>query len=382
MEKTNLSLQGGIMIPHSIQAIVLAGKNTDGQYPKIKFLEKICGKEMIIYPLQLLESLHIPTTLVIGFPYPQIKKTLEFYNFCKLNIIEQTESLGNGHATMLTESLWTNEHILLINADIPLITDEVISRLINKHIKTDADISFITAHGIDIEHKNYCRVVINDNKIQVLKNSDMAQDPHNQCCISGGVYVAKKSFLQKHIHQLTQSSINHEYYLPELVQIASNHHGKVVTFHVSIDAIRHVDTLADIWAIEHIKRSQIIQHWMNQGVRIANALTVMIDESVQLEPGVFIDSGVHLLGNSIIKQNTHLGAHAYIENSTIEAHAIINPHVYIKNAHIPAHATIEPFTLINKKAQAQLKNKSGAQEKTKTFTGAIKVKHPIKTSQL
>ncbi|MBI2352879.1 NTP transferase domain-containing protein [Candidatus Dependentiae bacterium] len=361
-----------------LQAIILAGKTSERLLTnQTKLTEKICGKEMIVYPLQLLKKLKIPSTLVIGYQLEQIKKILESYNHSSVSIVHQQESLGSGHALFLTKSFWQKEHILLMNADMPLLTEEVIINLYNTHLKTNADLSFITAHGMDVENKNYCRIVIDNNKIQVLKKTDSIQDNENQCCISGGVYIAKRSFLETYIDSLTKNNQDHEYHLPELVQIASDHHHKIVTSPVSIDSIRCVDTLADLWAIEHIKRSQIIRHWMEHGVRIANALSVMIDESVIIEPGAFIDSGVHLLGKTEIKKNSIIGAYSCITNSIIDMNCTIKSHVVIANSTIAAHTIIPPFSHINKQNDPA----STLEEETnQTFTGAIKTKY-INNSQ-
>lgn len=367
-------------MPTNLQAVILAGATSERfQNNKTKFTEKICGKEMVMYSLQLLKKLQIPTTLVVGHQHEKVLKVLEAHEETDLNIVYQENPLGSGHAVKLTQSFWKEDHILLMGADIPLLTEEVITKLYNKHVKTDADISFITAHGIDTENKNYCRIVINDNKIHVLSNTESVQDIDSQCCISGGVYIAKKSFLEKNINLLTKSIIDQEYYLPELVQIASNTNCKIVTSPVSIDVIRCVDTLADLWAIEHIKRSQIIRHWMDHGVRVANALNVMIDESVTIEPGSFISSGVHLLGNTIIEKNVIVGAYAHIENSIVKENCLIKSHVVLDGATIPANTTIQAFTLIEQNSE-----KTATQEDAEAhiFTGAVKTKHTDKNKEL
>lgn len=368
-------------MPTNLQAVILAGGTSERfQNNKTKFTEKICGKEMVMYSLQLLKKLQIPTTLVVGHQHEKILNVLESHEKIDLKIVRQESPLGSGHAVKLTQPLWKEDHILLMGADIPLLTEDVIIKLYNKHIKTDADISFITAHGIDTENKNYCRIVINDNKIHVLSNTESTQDLESQCCISGGVYIAKKSFLEKSINLLTKSIIDQEYYLPELVQIASNTNCKIVTSPVSIDIVRCVDSLADLWAIEHIKRSQIIRHWMDNGVRVANALNVMIDEGVIIEPGTFIGSGVHLLGNTIIKKDAIIGAYAYIENSTIKENCLIKPHVVLEKTTISANTTVQSFTFIKEKTKASLSQENDAYQKL--FVGAIKTKKTDKNNTL
>ena len=57
------------------QAILLAGgKSQRFQTGRTKLVEKICGKAMILYPVELLKKLQIPTTIVIGFQQDAVLK--------------------------------------------------------------------------------------------------------------------------------------------------------------------------------------------------------------------------------------------------------------------------------------------------------------------
>ena len=181
----------------------------------------------------------------------------------------------------------------------------------------------------------------------------------------------KRSFLESHIDKLTKSSFTNEYYLPELIQIASNQGCKIITTPVSFDLARGVNTLAELWVIEHIKRSQIISYWMNNGVRFAISLNVIIDSDVILEPGVFIGSGVHVVGKSIIKRNANIGAFAYIKHSTIEENAKIKSHTVIIKSTIGQDAIINSFTQVNHQHVAGTLKKT-IKKTSPFFTGAIK----------
>lgn len=364
--------KGASLMPKNLQAILLAGgKSIRFNTEKTKLTEKICGKEMILYPLDLLQRMNIPTTMVVGFQKEKILDVLTKHNIKNVDIAVQEEQLGTGHAVVMSRDHWEKEHILIMNGDIPLMTAEVIQKLYNKHIKTDADISFATAHSLDETSDNYCRIVINDNKIRVIERRDEALDRDAQCCVSVGVYIVKKSFLQTHIDKLTKSSLTQEYYLPELIQIASNHNCKIITTPIAFDLARAVNTLAELWVVEHIKRSQLISYWMNHGVRFAISLNVMIDCDVILEPGVYIGSGAHLLGKTIVKKNANIGAFAYVKNSTIEENAKIKSHTVIINSTIGQDAIINSFTQVNyQHVDGTLKKLP--KKTSPLFTGAIK----------
>lgn len=332
-----------------LQAIILAGGLSERfQTGNSKLLEKICGTEMILYPIHLLQTLQIPTSIVLGFQSDKIKNVI-LSSKINVNFIEKGMPLGTGHAVQISQPLWSHDNILMMNADIPLLTPDVINKLYRKHIKHDADISFATAH-LDIPETDHCRVVIQNEQIRVVEkdmNSDIDASTH--CCVSAGIYIAKRSFLEKYINKLTLNPVSGELYLPELVQIASDNNCKVITTQIPFDVIRSIETLADLWAIEHIKRSHLIQHMMNNGVRFANTLNIQIDNSISVAPGCYIGSGVLLLGSTTIKQGASIGAYSQLENCTIQENVVIPPFTYISNTTITRTMTLEPFTKYTQK---------------------------------
>jgi bifunctional UDP-N-acetylglucosamine pyrophosphorylase/glucosamine-1-phosphate N-acetyltransferase len=359
-------------MPENLQAILLAGgKSIRFNTEKTKLTEKICGKEMFLYPLEVLQRMQIPTTIVVGFEKEKILEVVAEKNIKNVSIATQEEQLGTGHAVAVSQSFWKEDHILVINGDIPLMTCDVILKLYNKHIKSDADISFATAHSLDEANDSYCRIVINDNKIRVIERRDENLDMEAQCCVSAGIYIMKKEFLEKNIGKLTKSQFTGEYYLPELIQIASNENCKIVTTPISFDLARGVNTLAELWVVEHIKRSQLISYWMNHGVRFAISLNVMIDCDVILEPGVYIGSGAHLLGKTIVKKDANIGAFAYIKNSIIQERAKIKSHSVVISSTIGHDEVINSFTQINRQIiSSPMKRK--VQPSSPLFMGAIK----------
>ncbi|MGZ6250919.1 MAG: NTP transferase domain-containing protein [Candidatus Chromulinivorax sp.] len=359
-------------MPENLQAILLAGgKSSRFQTGKTKLAEKICGKEMIIYPLELLQRMNIPTTLVVGFQKEKILEVLSNHAIKNITIATQEEQLGTGHAVSITKHLWNKKHILILNGDIPLITADVIQKLYNKHVKMDADISFATAHAVDEANDSYCKVVIQDNQIRVVERSEEHIDMHAQCCISVGVYIVKTDFLNTYIDQLTKSSVTQEFYLPQLIQLASENHCKIITTQIPFDLARGINTIAELWVVEHIKRSQIISYWMNHGVRFASTLNVIIDYDVILEPGVFVGLAANLLGKTMVKKNAVIGAFSHIENSTIEENVKIKPHTVITKSTIAQDTIVPSFSAINYQHFITPAKKI-TDTNTNFFTGAIK----------
>ena len=333
---------------NKLQAIVLAaGKATRFKTGNTKLIEKICGQEMIVFSAKLLEKLNIPTIFVVGYQKEIIENLVSKHTCCKPQFIHQEKQLGTGHAVACTKDLWNQKNILILNGDVPLVTQKIIEKLYKKHTESDAAISFVVSHYTGSDHA-YGRVVEDEKSIRIVEAKDFNQDIYDeQCCINAGIYLIKTTFLKSCINKLTTKNASQEFYLTDLVQMACKKNLKVVTSYAPFDRIRGINDFEELWAAEQIKRSEIIKHWMKHGVRFHLAQKIHIDIGVQIGVGSTIGSGVHLLGNTAIGQNCNIRKFSTLENATIEDNVEIFPNTIIRDSYVSKHAKIGPFAHIH-----------------------------------
>ena len=130
-----------------MQGIILAaGKSTRFNTGKTKLLEKLCGQEMVIYITKLLARLQIQTTVVVGYQKDDVINTITHHHGDTITCVTQNEQRGTGDALLCTQSRWHATDLLILNGDIPLITDDIIENLYKEHCIAQATISFVTAH--------------------------------------------------------------------------------------------------------------------------------------------------------------------------------------------------------------------------------------------
>lgn len=335
----------------TIQGVVLAaGKATRFRSHKSKLLEPLCGRPMIGYVTQLLQSCDIPTTYVIGYQAQIVQQTIEsslHHNDTRTAFVLQEEQKGTGHALMVSQPTWTHDHILVMNGDMPLVTQDTVNRLIEKHVASKAAVTFVIAHNADPDQKGYGRVVKDESSIKIVEAKDFSGDIHEHCCINAGIYIFDRRFLETYIRTLTPENAAKELYITDLVHIASNQKLVVETVTTSFDQVRGVNTFKELWTAEQIKRGELISYHMEHGVRFASPHTVHIDIDITIGAGSTIGSGVR------IEQGTHIGANCVIEPLVILAHATIEDnctvysHSIIRNATIKKNAHIGPFAHIH-----------------------------------
>ncbi|MEX0939919.1 MAG: bifunctional UDP-N-acetylglucosamine diphosphorylase/glucosamine-1-phosphate N-acetyltransferase GlmU [Candidatus Babeliales bacterium] len=340
------------MKKNTVQAVVLAaGKSTRFKTGSTKLLEKLCGQEIILYPLNILNQLKIANSIVIGYKGQAIQNTIR-KNFKNNEFIEQKEQLGTGHALLQTMQLWNLDNILVLNGDTPLINKDLINDLIEKHIDTQAAITFVTAHHTDpVTH--YGRVIKTEKSIEIIESKDFTKKTEDSCCINGGIYIFKKDFLLKNIVKLSNSNVSSEYYITDLIKIASKQKLKVETIKAPFDHIRGINTLKELWMAEQVKRCEIISYWMEQGVRFSFAQSTHVDVNALIGSGTFIGSGVHILNNTKIGSNCAIEPFSILDNVQVADNTIIRSHSVISDSIIEANCTVGPFAHLHDKTYIQ-----------------------------
>jgi bifunctional UDP-N-acetylglucosamine pyrophosphorylase/glucosamine-1-phosphate N-acetyltransferase len=330
----------------NIQAIVLAaGKSTRLKTGRSKLIEEICGQPMIVFSTKLLKSLNIPTTVVVGHQKELIESTLKKYKQQVDFVTQDTKNKGTGHALLCTKEQWNKDHILVLNGDMPLVTSEIIQSLYTKHIESHAAISFVMAHNTD-PATGYGRVIKTDSTIKIVEAKEFNEDASEHCCINAGIYLIKRDFLEKHSTSLKQNETSSEYHITDLVAIANENNYTVSTTVASFDHVRGVNNQHELWAAEQIQRSNIIKHWMENGVRFSVAHNVHIDLDIEIGAGTYIGCGVHILYGSKIGNNCKIHEYSSLEGTVIGDNTEIMPFTIVKNATVGDNCQVGPFAHI------------------------------------
>lgn len=339
---------------NTLQAIILAaGTSSRFKTGRSKLVEKICGREMILYPTEVLKSLKIPILMVVGFQRDSIEETVRNHFDSGISFIHQEEQKGTGHAIQCTQSAWKSDHILVMNGDMPLVTPDIIEKLTKKHIKSDAAISFVTAHHCD-PNAMYGRVIEGNDNVEIIEAKEFEGDLSEQCCVNAGMYLIKRSFLDAHLSQLQKSNKTQEWYITDLIKIASENKLKVTTLAVPFDRIRGVNDFKELWAAEQIKKSEIVQYWMSQGVRFSIAHNVQIDWDVTIGSGSFIGSGTQLLRGTHIGKDCYIDAFSLVRKTTIGDRTTVHPHTIIDDSTVGCDAFVGPFASVH--GHSEVKN--------------------------
>ncbi len=329
--------------PFPVESVVLAaGRSTRFAMPTSKLAFPLCGREMVLYPISVLDQLGIPTIVVTGYQKEDIIKLLQENSHQPLTFVEQLEQRGTGHAVMCAQPHWKADHILIINGDMPLITADLIQDLITQHCAHQAAVTFVTAQCTEYPN-GYGKVISDKRGIQIIEARDFTGSNDEGRLINAGIYIIERRFLEEALAHLVIHENSQELYITDVVAYAYLTGEKIHTVETDFTTIRGVNTIQELATTEKIIRERIIHYWMKKGVYFEQPETTVIEQDVSLGAGTRIGAGVHITKGSRIGVRCVIGHYSCIARSALADQVTILPHCVISDSEINDHASIGPF---------------------------------------
>jgi bifunctional UDP-N-acetylglucosamine pyrophosphorylase/glucosamine-1-phosphate N-acetyltransferase len=224
-----------------IKVLIMAGgqgKRMGGEMPKV--LAEVAGKPMIQWVLEAVEASMVDDspTLVVGYKKELISQALGD----KYEYVIQDSQLGTGHAVATAEPALRDkaENILILAGDNPFITGDTIKKLADKHLKTNAKVTMGTVRLPDFLdwrkffYTNFSRIV-RDGGGNILKSVEFkdATDEEKNILEVNPIYLCfKASFLWDNLKKLNKNNAQGEYYLTDLIKIATEESIKIESIEV------------------------------------------------------------------------------------------------------------------------------------------------------
>jgi len=211
------------------QIIILAGgKGTRMKSDDPKALAKYKGKYFLQHILDTINAIDLPfkPIIVVCHKKDQIKKAIGN----ELLYAEQSEPLGTGHAVASAKNVAHHDHntILVLSTDQPLISKNTIETLLTKHLENKPTITMATMLVPDFEEwrscfKHFGRVIRKENGSVngIVEYKDATQNEQLIKEVNPAVYAFDSDWLWKNIDLIKNQNAQNEYYLTDLIKMAS-----------------------------------------------------------------------------------------------------------------------------------------------------------------
>ena len=204
----------------TIQTIILAaGKSSRFEGPVTKLATSVCGTPLILHPIRVAAELQLPLTLVLGHQKELIQEIVHTAGY-HFDSVVQEKQLGTGHALQTSRQHWHKDHILVLNGDMPMIGIDDIKTICETHLKEQADATFGVSYNVDPDGA-FGRVVTDDKGTFIVEKKDFIGSYKDYPMINSGIYIFKRSYLEKYIDKLVPNKKSGEYNITDLINMAN-----------------------------------------------------------------------------------------------------------------------------------------------------------------
>lgn len=267
---------------------------------------------------------------------------------------EQRDLLGTGHAVLQAlPFVDTDTDVILVTyADMPLLTQETLRRLLDLY-KEHASNPMLAIAMLTVRRENpqgFGRIVrrSDGNVAAIVEEADCTPEQLAICELNPGVYCFQAAWLRQTLPSVPVSAKG-EYYLTDLVAIAASQGREVATLEAPLDDVYGVNNRVHLAEAETILRRRILERHMLAGVTIVDPPSTYIEDTVQIGADTIIWPGCLLQGATVIGRHCTIGPYSQIIDTQIADRCRVVYSV-LEQARMDQGAEIGPFSHLRKGA--------------------------------
>ena len=296
--------------------ILAAGMGTRMKSKKPKVMHAIMEKPMLNWVIDTSKKLTSDIAVVLGHGIEMVKTIVDN----DVEIFEQKEMLGTGHAVMSAEKFLEGDELLVLYGDVPLISEKTLKDLLYKHRENNNSATILT---VDLDDPTgYGRIVKDDkgNFKKIVEHKDCNENELKINEINSGIAVYNIEELKNALKKINNDNVQNEYYLPDTFL----HFKKVQTHKIEdITEVTGVNNRIQLSELEKKARENKLKELMINGV------TIIDPESTYISPDTVIGMDTIVYPQTFISGKT-----------TIGEDCIIGPMTRIKNCKIGNNSSI------------------------------------------
>ncbi|MFL2752597.1 MAG: bifunctional UDP-N-acetylglucosamine diphosphorylase/glucosamine-1-phosphate N-acetyltransferase GlmU [Gammaproteobacteria bacterium] len=321
--------------------ILAAGKGTRMGSPLPKVLANLAGRPMLDHVLESVSQLKkIKLHVVVGHEAQMVRKT--FSDNKKINWIKQTKQLGTGHAVkQALRHIRSNSNVVILYGDVPLISENTISKLTKLATKGPALLTFNKDNPT-----GYGRIIRSSrNKIEaIIEEKDASPSEKQITEVNSGIMAFKAKELSRLIGKIKNNNRAKEFYLTDTVREAHLEKLNIQSLRLSdVNEVLGCNTPEELQLLEKAYHLSTAKKFLNKGVSFADIEKVKFRGSVSIEKGAFIDENVIFEGSVSIEANAKIGPGCIISNSTIGKNAELLPYTFVEESMLENNTKAGPF---------------------------------------
>lgn len=370
----------------SFQAVIMAaGKGTRLKSEQPKVLHEVLGKPMVAYAVDAaLEAGAERVVVVLGYGREQVQAWLEEHRDSeRVKFVVQHNQLGTAHAVYAAREYFDDapRYTAILSGDVPNMNAEALGDFVAKTSHSSFPLGLMTAKLDDPAH--YGRVLREEGTGDVtgiVEYKDATEEQRLIDEINAGFYCVETDFLARYLPKICEGpadNAQNEYYLTDLIEMASNHAGVYGWIVQEPGLIQGVNTRRNLAEATRFAQRRINQKWMDEGVTFIDPDATYVESEVQLGTDVTLYPGVHLKGQTRIGSGTVVENGSVIADSQLAANVHVKANCYLTRARVDSGTSLGPFAHLRPGADIGKDCKVGnfVEVKKSRFEDGVKAGH-------
>lgn len=329
----------------ALQVVILAaGKGTRMRSALPKVMQPLAGKPLLAHVLEASRTLGAERPIVVYGHGGDVVQNA-FANDA-IDWVLQAEQKGTGHAVLVALPVLAQEgSTLILYGDVPLLSVSTLQRLLAVcDGKNDLGLLTVTLDN----PTGYGRIVREAGKVsRIVEQKDASAEELLIKEVNTGILCVPNALLHKWLPELRNANSQGEYYLTDLIGMATADGVTVTAVHPNTPwEVEGVNDKLQLAALERVWQRAQADALLRAGVTIIDPARVDIRGELVHGQDVLIEPNVQINGRVVLGDGVQVGIGSVLSNCEIAAETIIKPYSIIDSACIGERAQIGPFARI------------------------------------
>lgn len=322
--------------------ILAAGQGTRMKSSLPKVLHPLAGRPMVGHVLDTARHLQADKLhVVVGHGSEKLCDYLSDSD--DINIVEQTEQLGTGHAVAQSMSeVAENSTVLILYGDVPLISESTLSQLVDSCAGEHLALLTVTLDN----PSGYGRILRSSEGevLAIVEQKDANIEQLKVKEVNTGIMALPAKLLNEWLPKLSADNTQGEYYLTDIIAMAAQQEVAInASQPASTAEVEGVNNRLQLAKLERVYQKAQTDFWMAFGVSFYDPARVDFRGQVELGQDVSVDINVIFEGSVRIGNHVSIGPNCVLKDCVIGDGVTIKANSLIEESQVAADCEIGPF---------------------------------------
>ena len=331
---------------------------------KAKVLQKLASKTMLQHILTSANQVSDKMSVVVGFDKEGVEEEISRLSINAKTYL-QKKQIGTADAVKaVIDEINDSEKVLILYGDVPLIKASTLNNLCS----TEGDIAILTT--LLKNPTGYGRVVKDSSNLvtRIIEEKDATDMQKEINEIFTGILVAPGKVLKELIPLINNENSAQEYYLTDLIGIASEKGFKINAKDSPNSETMGANNRSEQEELERVLRNMNAEDLLKAGATLIDKSRIDIRGNVEVGADCVIDVNVIFEGDVELGDNVEIGANSVISDTKIDNGTKILPFSHIVQSKIGKDCSIGPYARLREGSIIENEAKIGNFVETKKST--------------